>query len=123
VTPPPYTIRDEPLFGALQTIDLPDLIDQVEEAWYNQALIRVDDVMVRLAVVQGEFHWHTHDNQDEFFLVLDGKLRVEVEAAEPVELQPKQAFTVPAGMRHRSAAPVRSSVLIIERVGTLPAGD
>jgi len=106
-----YAIHYQPLFSALQMMDVQALIDQVDEPWYNQILIHVGDVWVRLGVMQGEFHWHKHDEQDEFFFVLDGLFRIEPEGADTVELGPRQAFTVPAGMLHRPVVPVRSTVL------------
>lgn len=118
-----YVIHYEPLFAALQTIDVQSLIDQVEEPWYNQTLIQVGEVLVRLGVMQGEFHWHKHDEQDEFFFVLDGLFRIELQDAETVELGPRQAFSVPAGMLHRPVVPVRSAVLMIEKAGVIPTGD
>lgn len=118
-----YTIHYEPMFTALQTIDLQALIEQVSERWYNQTLIQIGGVLVRLGVMQGEFHWHKHDDQDEFFFVLDGSFRIELEGAETVELGPRQAFSVPAGMRHRPVAPVRSVVLMIEKAGVIATGD
>jgi mannose-6-phosphate isomerase-like protein (cupin superfamily) len=118
-----YDIHYQPLFQALQTIDVQSLIDQVEVPWYNQTLIQIGEVLVRLGVMQGEFHWHKHDEQDEFFFVLDGLFRIELEGAETVELQPRQAFTVPAGMMHRPVVPVRSAVLMIEKAGVVATGD
>ncbi|SDM74428.1 cupin domain-containing protein [Nonomuraea jiangxiensis] len=118
-----YAINYQPLFAALQTMDVQALIDQVDEPWYNQTLIQVGDVWVRLGVMQGEFHWHKHDDQDEFFFVLDGVFRIELESADTVELGPRQAFTVPAGMLHRPVVPVRSAVLMIEKAGVVATGD
>ena len=92
-----YVIHYAPLFTALQPIDVQALIDQVRDPWYNQTLIQVGDVLVRLGVLSGEFHWHKHDEQDEFFFVLDGLLRIELEGEQTVELSPRQAFSVPAG--------------------------
>lgn len=117
-----YAINYEPLFTTLETMDVQALIDRVQEPWYNQTLIQVGDVLVRLGVMQGEFHWHTHDEQDEFFFVLDGRFRIELEA-ETVELRPRQAFSVPAGMLHRPVVPVRSAVLMIEKAGVVATGD
>ena len=74
-----YTIHYDPMFEALQTIDVQALIDEVTDHWYNQTLIQVGDVLVRLGVMQGEFHWHTHQDQDEFFFVLDGRFRIELQ--------------------------------------------
>lgn len=118
-----YAIHYEPLFTALQTMDVQALIDEVEDPWWNQTLIRVGGVVVRLGVMQGEFHWHSHDDQDEFFFVLDGLFRIEVEGAETVELGPRQAFSVPAGMLHRPVVPVRTAVLMIEQAGVVATGD
>jgi len=120
---PDYTIGYQPLFTALQTIDVQALIEQVTDPWYNQTLIGVGDVLVRLGVMQGEFHWHKHDEQDEFFFVLDGEFRIELERAPAVTLRPRQAFTVPAGMLHRPVVPVRSAVLMIEKAGVVATGD
>jgi mannose-6-phosphate isomerase-like protein (cupin superfamily) len=118
-----YSIHYEPLFAALQTIDVQILIDRVQEPWYNQTLIQIGDVLVRLGVMHGEFHWHQHDEQDEFFFILDGLFRIELDGTETVELRPRQAFTVPAGMRHRPVVPVRSAVLMLEKAGVVATGD
>ena len=118
-----YSIQYDPLFTVLQTIDVQTFIDQVDEPWYNQTLIQVGDVLVRLGVMQGEFHWHKHDEQDEFFFVIEGLFRIELDGAETVELGPRQAFCVPAGLRHRPVVPVRSAVLMLEKAGVVATGD
>ncbi len=118
-----YAIHYQPLFTALQAMDVQELIEQVTDPWYNQTLIQVGEVLVRLGVMQGEFHWHKHDEQDEFFFVLDGLFRIELDGADTVELGPRQAFTVPAGMLHRPVVPVRSAVLMIEKAGVDATGD
>ena len=118
-----YNIEYQPLFSALQLMDVQKLIDEVTDPWYNRTLIQVGDVVVRLGVMQGEFHWHKHDDQDEFFFLLDGVFRIELENAEPVELRPRQAFQVPAGMLHRPVVPVRSAVLMLEKAGVVATGD
>lgn len=118
-----YAISYEPLFTTMQAIDVQALIDQVTEPWYNQTLVGVGDVVVRLGVMQGEFHWHKHDEQDEFFFVLDGEFRIELDGAAAVTLRPRQAFSVPAGLRHRPVVPVRSAVLMIEKAGIIATGD
>jgi mannose-6-phosphate isomerase-like protein (cupin superfamily) len=109
--------------GALQRVDVQALIDDATDAWYNQTLCQVGDVVVRLGVMQGEYHWHKHDEQDEFFFVLDGLFRIELEGAETVELRPRQAFMVPKGMLHRPVVPQRSAVLMIERADVTATGD
>jgi mannose-6-phosphate isomerase-like protein (cupin superfamily) len=120
---PEYAIHYEPLFGALQRIDVQAPVDNANDPWYNQTLVQVGEVLVRQGVMEGEFHWHKHDEQDEFFLLLDGQFRIELEGAETVELGPRQAFTVPAGMLHRPVVPVRSTVLMIEKAGVAATGD
>ncbi len=121
--PPEYATHYEPLFAALQKIDVQALVDKVDDPWYNQTLVQIGEVLVRLGVMEGEFHWHKHDDQDEFFFVLDGRFRIELEGADPVELGPRQAFAVPAGMLHRPVVPVRSTVLMIEKAGVVATGD
>ena len=121
--PPEYSIHYESLFGALQKIDVQALVDNANDPWYNQTLVQVGEILVRLGVMKGEFHWHKRDEQDEFFFVLDGQFSIELEGAETVELGPRQAFSVPAGMLHRPVVPVRSTVLMIEKTGVVATGD
>ncbi len=118
-----YAINYAPMFEALQLMDVQAVIDQVTDPWYNQTLIGVGDVVVRLGVMQGEFHWHKHDDQDEFFFVLDGLFKIELADRPAIELGPRQAFSVPAGMLHRPVVPVRTAVLMIEKAGVVATGD
>ena len=104
------------------------LIDVAAEAaahepWFNQTLTRVDEAVVRLGVIDGDFHWHKHDDQDEFFLVLEGQLLIDIEGAGTVTLDPHQGFTVGRGVVHRTRAPVRTAILMVERAGVIPTGD
>lgn len=78
--------------------------------------------MVRLGVVQGQFHWHKHDDEDEFFYVVEGKFIIELEDR-TVELLPCQGFTIPRGVRHCPRAPERTVILMIEGAGVKPTGD
>jgi mannose-6-phosphate isomerase-like protein (cupin superfamily) len=117
-----YTIHDEPLFGLLEVMDVQKVIDDTDEPWVNWTLCRVNDSLIRLGVLHGEFHWHKHDDEDEFFLLLDGDFRIELEDR-TVELKPRQAFTVPRGVMHRPVVPVRSAVIMIETAGVVPTGD
>ena len=118
-----YAIHYAPLFQTLQKMDVQQLIDTVAEPWYNQTLIQVGEALVRLGVMQGEFHWHRHDGQDEFFYLLEGEFHIELEGRETVVLRPNQAFSVPAGMLHRPVVPVRSAVIMIEKAGIVATGD
>lgn len=119
----PINVSYEPLVGTLRKLDVQRLIEDTDDPWYNQTLCEVGGVAVRLGVMQGEFHWHKHDEQDEFFFVLDGLFRIELEGRDTVELGPRQAFTVPRGMRHRPVVPVRTAVLMLEQAGVVATGD
>jgi mannose-6-phosphate isomerase-like protein (cupin superfamily) len=118
-----YAIDYEPLVATLERLDVQRLIEETTEPWYNQTLCRIGDVVVRLGVMQGEYHWHKHDDEDEFFFVLDGLFRIELDGRDTVELRPRQMFVVPRGLRHRPVVPVRSAVLMIERAGIVATGD
>jgi mannose-6-phosphate isomerase-like protein (cupin superfamily) len=117
-----YTIHEDPLFGALEVMDVQRVIDETDQRWVNWTLCRVNDSLIRLGVLHGEFHWHKHDDEDEFFLLLDGDFRIELEGR-TVALKPRQAFTVPKGVLHRPVVPERSAVLMIETAGVVPTGD
>jgi mannose-6-phosphate isomerase-like protein (cupin superfamily) len=105
-----------------------ELIDVAAEAaahepWFNQTLTTVNDAVVRLGVLEGDFHWHKHDDEDEFFLVIEGKLLIDLEDRAAVELEPNQGFTVPRGVVHRTRAPERTVILMVEPAGVVPTGD
>jgi len=109
-------------FPALSLVDVPSLVDACTERWYNQTLCRVNYSVVRLGVMQGEYHWHKHDSDDEFFFVLEGTFFVDLEER-VIELQPWQGFTVPKGVLHRTRAPQRAVILMVENAGIVPTGD
>ena len=95
----------------------------LHQPWFNQTLTQVDDAVVRLGVLEGDFHWHKHDDEDEFFMVLSGHLSIEIEGKETIELGPNQAVTVPKGVMHCPHARGRTHVLMIERASVRPTGD
>jgi mannose-6-phosphate isomerase-like protein (cupin superfamily) len=120
----PYSINVDEAFGPLQLVDIQALADRVEDLWYNQTLVRVNDCVVRLGVMQGEFHWHHHDEEDEFFYVVDGRFLIDLQKEDrTVELAPKQGFTVPRRVVHRTRAPERTVILMIEGAGVVPTGN
>jgi mannose-6-phosphate isomerase-like protein (cupin superfamily) len=121
-TPAPYSINLETRFGPLEQIDVQALADACTDAWYNQTLCQVNDCVVRLGVMQGEFHWHKHDKEDEFFYVVDGRFVIELEGR-TVTLEPRQGLMVPKGVLHRTSAPERTIILMIEGAGVKPTGD
>jgi mannose-6-phosphate isomerase-like protein (cupin superfamily) len=117
-----YNINLNSKFDFLELIDIPALVASCKEQWFNQTLCRVNDCVVRLGILQGEFHWHKHDKEDEFFLVLQGKLLIELQG-KTVELHPHQGFAVPRGVVHRTRAPERTVVLMVEGSSVNPTGD
>ena len=117
-----YDIHTDVMFPHLSLIDVPGLVAAVGEPWFNQSLCTVNDCVVRLGVVQGEFHWHRHDEEDEFFFVLEGTLLLDLEG-ETHELGRHQGFTVSKGVLHRTRAPERVVMLMIERSTVVPTGD
>jgi mannose-6-phosphate isomerase-like protein (cupin superfamily) len=117
-----YVIQKDVKFGFLNLIDVERIRDSVSERWFNQTLCQVNDCVVRLGVVQGEFHWHHHDFEDEFFYVVSGKSYIDLEGR-TVELLPNQGFTVPHGVRHRTRAPERTAMLMVEGAGVEATGD
>jgi len=118
----PYETHLDILCGPLETIDVQALADSVTHPWWNQTLTRVNDSVVRMAVIRGEYHWHKHDDEDEFFYVVDGRLIVDLEGRS-VELAPRQGMTVPRGVVHRTRAPERTIILMVEGAGVVPTGD
>ncbi|AHG93665.1 Cupin 2 conserved barrel domain protein (plasmid) [Gemmatirosa kalamazoonensis] len=125
----PYDTRLNVLFPALQKIELAPLVASVTHPWYNQTLCRVNDSVVRLGVMQGAYHWHKHDADDEFFFTLEGRFLVDLEpspAGEPgrvVELGPGEGVVVPRGVVHRTRAPERAVILMVETAAIVPTGD
>jgi mannose-6-phosphate isomerase-like protein (cupin superfamily) len=117
-----YDIRLDDKYGSLTLIDIPGEI-AAHEPWFNQTLTTVNDSVVRLGVLEGDFHWHKHDEQDEFFLVLEGRLLIDLEERETVALERHQGYTVPRGVVHRTRAPERTAVVMVEAAGVVPTGD
>jgi mannose-6-phosphate isomerase-like protein (cupin superfamily) len=118
-----YNINLDDKFGQSALIDIDAEVAAVAEDWFNQTLTTVNDSVVRLGVLHGEFHWHKHEVEDEFFLVLSGKLLIDIEDAETVELGPHQGYTVPRGVMHCTRAPEKTVVVMVEPTGVVPTGD
>jgi mannose-6-phosphate isomerase-like protein (cupin superfamily) len=117
-----YDIHLDDKYGSLTLIDLPAEI-AAHDPWFNQTVTTVNDAVVRLGVIKGDFHWHKHDDQDEFFLVLEGRLLIDLEDRDTVTLDPHQGYTVPRGVVHRTRAPERTAILMVEAAGVVPVGD
>ena len=118
----PYDTRLDILNGPLETIDLDAVAKGVTHPWFNQTLCQVNDSVVRVGIVRGEYHWHHHDDDDEFFYVVEGTLLIDLDDR-TVTLGPRQGFVVPKGTRHRTRAPERTIILMVENKGIVPTGD
>jgi mannose-6-phosphate isomerase-like protein (cupin superfamily) len=117
-----YNTRLNILHGPLEPIDVGGLVDACTDQWYNQTLCQVDESVVRLGVVHGEYHWHKHDNEDEFFYVASGHLLIDLEKDRCIDLTPGKAVVIPKGVMHRPRAPERTVILMVERAGIVPTG-
>ncbi|MFX1532786.1 MAG: cupin domain-containing protein [Promethearchaeota archaeon] len=117
-----YSINTDISFNALELINIRKLYEQVDKDWFNQTLCQVNDCVVRLAVVKGEFHWHKHDEEDEFFYVISGKLLIDLKDR-TVKLTPQQGFVVPKGVSHKTRASERTVILMVEKSTVVPTGD
>jgi mannose-6-phosphate isomerase-like protein (cupin superfamily) len=122
VAPFPYETRLNILHQPLELIDVQTLAEGCEYKWFNQTLCKVNDSVVRVGIIEGEYHWHKHDADDEFFYVVEGKLLIDLEDR-VVELAAQQGMVVPRGVLHRTRAPQRCVILMVENAGIIPTGS
>jgi mannose-6-phosphate isomerase-like protein (cupin superfamily) len=121
---PKYDIETDVKYGPLELIDIGKLIQSSRTKWKNCSLSRVNDCVVRLGVIEGDFLWHKHDREDEFFFVIDGQLFIDLKDREDsIKLRPGQGIMVPKGVVHRTRAPKRTSILMVEGSTVKPTGD
>jgi len=120
--PYPYETRLNIYYQPLEIVEEKKLADQCEFKWYNQTLCQVNESVVRLGVFDGEYHWHKHDQDDEFFYVVEGQLLIDLEE-KTVALSPRQGFVVPKRVVHRTRATQRTVVLMVENKGIIPTGN
>ena len=121
-----YDIHTDIKYAPLEIIEAGALADGCDQPWWNQTLCRVNDSVARIGVFHGEFHWHKHEREDELFFVLDGTLLLDVEderGQRTIELAPKQGMVVPRGVVHRTRAPARTVVLMVEAATIVATGD
>jgi mannose-6-phosphate isomerase-like protein (cupin superfamily) len=118
----PYETRLNIYYKALEIVEEKKLAEECTFEWYNQTLCQVNGSVVRLGVFHGEYHWHKHDEDDEFFYVVEGRLLIDLEGR-TVGLQPRQGFVVPKGVVHRTRAAERTVVLMVENAGIVPTGN
>ncbi|MCL2414000.1 MAG: cupin domain-containing protein [Bacteroidales bacterium] len=118
----PYTTNLDIKFNHLEKIDIPQLVEACKDKWFNQTLTQVNESVVRLGIVEGEYHWHKHEQDDEFFFVLSGKLLIDLED-ETIELNPNQGVTITKGVMHRPRAPQKTVMLMVETASIQPTGN
>ena|SRR5688572_238323 len=109
-------------FAHLERIDIPQMVQECKDKWFNQTLTKVNDSVIRLGIVEGEYHWHKHDNDDEFFFVLEGQFLIDLEDR-TIELNPFQGVTISKGILHRPRAPKKTVILMAETSSIQPTGD
>ena len=117
-----YVTKLDVKFDHLQKIDIPQMVNECKDKWFNQTLTEVNESVVRLGIVEGEYHWHKHDNDDEFFFVLEGQLLIDLND-QTIELNPNQGVTIPKGVMHRPRAPKKTVMLMVETNTIQPTGD
>jgi mannose-6-phosphate isomerase-like protein (cupin superfamily) len=117
-----YNTRLDNKYGQSELIDIPAEV-AAHEPWFNQTLTRVNDCVVRLGIIQGEYHWHKHDREDECFIVLDGELFLDIEGQGTMTLTKHLGYTVPKGVVHRTRATVKTVILMVEAATVTPTGD
>ena len=117
-----YVIQNDIRFGPREKFSLPDIVSECRHPWFNQALCHINDCVARVGIIHGEFHWHHHDKEDELFYVVTGKLLVDFEDRTE-ELSPGEGIMVPRGVRHRTRAPEKTVMLMVEGSGVVPTGD
>jgi mannose-6-phosphate isomerase-like protein (cupin superfamily) len=117
----PYVTLQNVLCGPLEIIHEKTLADSCRHKWYNQTLCQVNEAVVRLGVVEGEYHWHKHDNDDEFFYVVEGQLLIDLEDR-TINLDPREGFVIPKGVMHRTRALQRTVMLMVETSSIVPTG-
>ena len=117
-----YVTKLDVKFGHLELIGVPEMVRQCTDKWFNQTLTKVNDSVVRIGIVEGEYHWHKHENDDEFFFVLEGQLLIDLEDR-TIELNPNQGTTITKGVLHRPRAPKKTVMLMVETSTIQPTGD
>jgi mannose-6-phosphate isomerase-like protein (cupin superfamily) len=117
-----YNTRLDNKYGQSELIDIPAEV-AAHEPWFNQTLTQVNDCVVRLGIIQGEYHWHKHDREDECFIVLDGELFLDIEGQGTMTLTKHFGYTVPKGVVHRTRATVKTVILMVEAATVTPTGD
>lgn len=117
-----YNIYLDVKYGHQELIDVTKVVNSCTEKWFNQTLTKVNGSVVRIGIVEGEFHWHKHDNDDEFFFVIEGQLFIDLKD-KTIVLNPQQGVTIPKGVLHRPRALIKTVMLMVENAGIIPTGN
>jgi mannose-6-phosphate isomerase-like protein (cupin superfamily) len=117
-----YNTKLDVKYKHFEVIDIPKIVEETKDKWFNETLTQVNDSVVRVGIVEGEYHWHKHENDDEFFFVIEGKLFVDLED-KSFELNPGQGVTISKNVIHRTRAPKKTVMLMVENKGIIPTGD
>ena len=117
-----YVTKLDIKFDHLERMDISQMVKECTDKWFNQTLTQVNDSVVRLGIVEGEYHWHKHDHDDEFFFVLEGQLLIDLED-KTIELNPNQGVTISKGVMHRPRAPKKTVMLMVETSAIQPTGN
>jgi mannose-6-phosphate isomerase-like protein (cupin superfamily) len=118
----PYETPLNILHAPPERIDEKALADACEYRWYNQTLSKVNDSVIRLSGIEGEYHWGKHDADDELFYIVEGQLLIDLEGRRG-ELSPRQGFVVPKRVMPRTRAPSHTLIRMVENAGVIPAGS
>lgn len=116
-----YNQRMDIKYDHQALIDVNEIVKECTDKWFNQTLTKVNNSVVRIGIVEGEYHWHKHDEDDEFFFVLSGKLFIDLED-KTVELNPNEGMTVSKGVMHKTRAPQKTVMLMVETDTIDPIG-
>lgn len=117
-----YNQRMDIKYSHQELIDVNLVISECKDKWFNQTLTKVNGSVVRIGIVEGEYHWHKHDDDDEFFFVLSGKLFIDLEE-KTIELGPNEGVTVSKGVMHKTRAPQKTVMLMVETDTIDPIGQ
>lgn len=109
-------------YGHQEIIDVQEIVSECKEKWFNQTLTKINNSVARIGIVEGEYHWHSHEDDDEFFFVLSGKLYIDLED-KTLELNPNQGATISKGVLHKPRAPKKTVILMVETASIDPIGN
>ena len=118
----PYATYLNEYYGALELVDVPALVAACTHPWYNQTLCRVNESVVRLGVMRGEYHWHKHDDEDEFFYVIEGSFSLTSKAGRWSWRHARDSWCRRGSCIAREL-PERAVILMVEGAGIVPTGD